>query len=92
MATRIQFVWSHFAVCAGRRPMVLGEMHAHVDRRVHTGEPCIVIGWKLGSAGRKHYAGTALFDEDGELVARAAATWIEVGGGAEVGKRIADSG
>ena len=84
----VEFHWAaldcpgYFAVSAGRRPMVLGEMHAHVDRRVHTGEPCIVIGWKLASEGRKHYAGTALFDEDGELVARAAATWIEVGAGA----------
>jgi hypothetical protein len=67
----------YFAVSAGRRLMVLGEMQAHVDRRVHTGEPCTVIGWKLGADGRKHYAGTAIFDEGGELCARAAATWIE---------------
>jgi hypothetical protein len=95
----VEFHWAaldcpgYFAVSAGRRLMVLGEMHAHVDRRVHTGEPCIVIGWKLGAEGRKHYAGTALFDEDGELVARAAATWIEVGGGgAESAKRREESG
>ena len=94
----VEFHWAaldcpgYFAVCAGRRPMVLGEMHAHVDRRVHIGEPCIVIGWKLGAEGRKHHVGTALFDEDGELVARAAATWIEVGGGAESGSRRSESG
>ncbi len=69
----------YFAVSGGRRVMVLGEMQAHVDRRVHTGEPCTIIGWKMGSEGRKHYAGTALFDEDGELCARAAATWVELG-------------
>jgi hypothetical protein len=68
----------YFAACAGRRTMVLGEMHAHVDRRVHVGESCTVIGWKLGSEGRKHYAGTAIFDQDGELCARARATWIEL--------------
>jgi hypothetical protein len=68
----------YFAVSGGRRLMVLGEMQAHVDRRVHVGEPCTVIGWKVGAADRKHYAGTAIFDEDGELCARAAATWIEV--------------
>jgi len=61
------------------RKMVLGEMQAHVDRRVHVGEPCTVIGWSLGSEGRKHHSGTALFDEDGELCARARATWIELG-------------
>jgi hypothetical protein len=67
----------YFAVTAGRRAMLLGEMQAHVDRRVHTGEPCTVIGWKIGAEGRKHFAGTAIFDEDGELCARAFATWIE---------------
>jgi hypothetical protein len=72
----------YFAVSGGRRLMVLGEMHAHVDRRVHTGEPCTVIGWQAGAEGRKHYAGTAIFDEDGELCARALATWIEVKRGA----------
>jgi len=79
-----QFHWAaldcpgYFAVSAGRRPMLLGEMQAHVDRPVHVGEPCTVIGWKLGGEGRRHYAGTALFDGDGELCARARATWIEV--------------
>ncbi len=60
--------------------MVLGEMHAHVDRRVHVGESCTVIGWQLGSERRKHFSGTALFDEDGELCARARQTWIELSG------------
>lgn len=68
----------YFAVSAGRRPMLLGEMHAHIDRRVHTGEPCTVVAWKLGAEGRRHHAGTALYDEDGELCARARATWIEL--------------
>ena len=49
--------------------MLLGEMQAHVDRRVHVGEPCTVIGWSIGAEGRKHQAGTAIFDEDGELCA-----------------------
>jgi hypothetical protein len=69
----------YFAVVENApRKMVLGEMQAHVDRRVHVGEPCTVIGWKLGSDGRKHHCGTAIFDEDGELCARAKATWVAV--------------
>jgi hypothetical protein len=68
----------YFALTPGRRKLLLGEMQAHVDRRVHVGEACTVIGWKLGVEGRKHYAGTAIFDEDGELCARARATWIDV--------------
>jgi hypothetical protein len=78
------FLWAaldcpgYFAVAAGRRMMLLGEMQAHVHRRVRIGDPCIVIGWKLGAEGRKHYAGTAVFDQGGELLARAKATWIEL--------------
>jgi len=47
---------------------------------VHVGEACMVLGWLLASAGRKHRCGTAIFDGDGELCARAQATWIEVAG------------
>ena len=36
----------------------------------------MVVGWPLGEDGRKLYAGTALFTADGELLARARATWI----------------
>ena len=58
--------------------MLLGEMHAHVDRRVHVGEPCTVVAWKIAAEGRRYVAGTALYDEDGEPCARAIATWIEL--------------
>jgi len=68
----------YFAVAGRRRVMLLGEMHAHVDRRVHPGEPCRVIGWKIGEDGRKHYAGTAIFDADGDVCAWARATWIDL--------------
>jgi hypothetical protein len=57
--------------------MLLGEFTAHVDRCVHVDEPCVVLGWHISSNGRKHEAGTALFDEDGELCARANAVWVE---------------
>jgi len=61
----------------GRGTWLLGEFTAHVDRCVHVEEPCRVIGWHISSQGRKHQAGTALFDEDGELCGKAVATWIE---------------
>jgi hypothetical protein len=57
-------------------PMLLGEFTAHVDRLVHVGESCAVIGWRIAVNGRKYEVGTALFDEDGELCGRARATWI----------------
>lgn len=82
----VEYLWAaldcpgYFAVSGARRVMVLGEMQAHVDRRVHVGEACTVIGWKIAADGRKHVAGTAIFDEDGELCARARATWVELRG------------
>jgi hypothetical protein len=81
----VEFHWAaldcpgYFAVIEDNpRMMLLGEMQAHVDRRVHVGEACMVIGWRIASEGRKHRCGTAVFDEDGELCARAQATWIEI--------------
>jgi hypothetical protein len=81
---RPEFMWASLdcpgcfaANKSGRGNWLLGELTAHVDRRVHIEEPCRVIGWHIASKGRKHEAGTALFDEDGELCARARAVWIE---------------
>ncbi len=67
----------YYAVAPDDRMMLLAEFTAHVDRRVHIGESCTVVGWRLGGSGRKHEAGTALFDGKGELCGRARALWIE---------------
>jgi hypothetical protein len=78
-----QFIWAaldcpgYIAVAPDMRQMLLGELTARIDRGVRVGERCVVIGWSLGSSGRKHEAGTALFGEHGELCARARALWIE---------------
>ncbi len=81
---RPEFMWAAMdcpgcfaANKSGRGNWLLGEFTAHVDRLVHIEEPCRVVGWHIGSSGRKHEAGTALFDEDGELCGRAKALWIE---------------
>jgi hypothetical protein len=80
---RSEFMWAALdcpGYCAAQedgRLMLLGQIAARVDRRVHVGESCVVLGWRVGSEGRKHHVGTALFDEDGECCARAVATWIE---------------
>ena len=79
-----EYMWAaldcpgYFAARDDGRLMLLGEFTAHVDRRVHVDEPCVVIGWKIAQRGRKYEVGTALFDEDGELCGRALATWIEL--------------
>jgi hypothetical protein len=67
----------YFAARSDGVPMLLGEFAAHLDRRVHIDEPCVVIGWKIAVDGRKYEVGTALFDEEGELCGRARALWIE---------------
>ena len=62
---------------AGRGAVVLGRMTAQVARVPEAGEACVVASWPLGEDGRKLYAGTALFAEDGELLALARQVWIE---------------
>ena len=80
---RPEFMWAaldcpgYFAARSDRAPMLLGEFTAHVDRRVHVDEPCVVIGWRLAVKGRKYEVGTALFDHGGGLCAQARAVWIE---------------
>jgi hypothetical protein len=81
---RPEFMWAaldcpgYFAARSDRVPMLLGEFTAHVDRRVHVDEPCVIVGWRVSVTGRKHEVGTALFDEEGELCAKARAVWIEL--------------
>jgi len=78
-----EFMWAaldcpgFFASGAAARGALLGLYAARVDRCVHVSEACVVTGWALGHDGRKHYTGTAVFDEDGEICGRAIATWIE---------------
>ena len=60
----------------GRGETVLGRMAARIERQPREGERCVVVGWPRGEDGRKLYAGTALFGEDGDLLAVARQTWI----------------
>jgi len=81
--TEPEIVWAaidcpgaHAVGAAGRGDMVLGRMTARVSRVPEVGESCVVAAWPLGEDGRKLFAGTALFAEDGELLALARQTWI----------------
>jgi hypothetical protein len=67
----------------GRGTIVLGRMTARVSGVPDVGETCVVTAWPLGEDGRKLYAGTALFAEDGELLALAKQVWIEPRASAE---------
>jgi hypothetical protein len=57
--------------------MLLAQFTTHVDRLVHIGSSCTIVGWHVASDGRKHEAGTAIFDGTGVLCAKARALWIE---------------
>jgi|SRR5919108_4541836 hypothetical protein len=78
-----EFVWAAldcpgaYAVEFGRRGNpVLGRLTARVEHLPHPRERCVVMGWPLGEDGRKLYAGTAVFGEDGRVLGRARAVWI----------------
>jgi hypothetical protein len=79
-----EFVWAaldcpgaYATGVPGRGTVVLAQLTARVDRVPGPGERCVVVGWHLGSEGRKHGAGTALFTAPGELLGIARALWIE---------------
>jgi hypothetical protein len=57
---------------------VLGRLHAQILRETKVGDRYVVVGWKVGSEGRKLWSGTAVFDEDGNACASASATWIQL--------------
>ena len=79
-----EFVWAaldcpgaYATGALGRGTVVLGRLAARVERVPGLGERCVVVAWPLGSEGRKHGAGTALYTESGELLGLARALWIE---------------
>jgi hypothetical protein len=83
---RPEYLWAaldcpgYFSLHTDRPPslMLLGRFVARVEPGIRPGEDCVVIGWSLGSDGRKHGAGTALFSPAGRCLGSARATWIEL--------------
>ena len=82
---RPEFLWSAldcpgiFAVAAPGEAAVLGTMTAALEQRAVAGQRHVVIGWPIARDGRKLHSGTAIFSEDGAVVARAKAVWIKIG-------------
>lgn len=84
---REEFVWAaldcpgYFAVinAMGSRgeKILTARMAASLKLPVKAGDRHVVIGWRIKSEGRKHWAGTALFNDAGELAACAEALWIK---------------
>jgi hypothetical protein len=80
---RPEVVWAALD-CPGSVPWVvggaggglLGAMTCELIRRPRAGEPCIIVAWPLERSGRKLISGTALYDAEGELLARSHQIWI----------------
>ena len=82
---RPEFVWSAldcpgaFAFIRSADDLVLlGRLAAKQSTSIRCGQRYVVIGWPMGSEGRRLYAGTALFSEAGTLHALARATWVKM--------------
>jgi hypothetical protein len=57
---------------------LLGRFTAERLREIEVGERLAVVGWPLARDGRKSHTATAMIDANGDVVARAKATWIEL--------------
>ncbi|HME54054.1 MAG TPA: hypothetical protein VKM55_17640 [Candidatus Lokiarchaeia archaeon] len=62
----------------GLKLVILGRLAVKIETRPLPEEKYVVVGWHLSTDGRKNYAGTALFSENGELHATGKAVWIDL--------------
>ena len=82
-ALRPEIVWAALDCPSGwavddfeREGVLLGRMAAAIGALPKPGATHVVAGWGIGEEGRKRFAGSALWSADGELLARARATWV----------------
>ena len=61
---------------AGSPVGLLGTMAGEVLKKPKAGETYVVVAWAREVEGRKHFAGVALFDGAGEVMARSGQIWI----------------
>jgi hypothetical protein len=57
---------------------MLGRMTGEIKQRAKAGMEYLVTGWCIDIEGKKHFAGTAIFDRDDNLLAAAKSVWIGV--------------
>lgn len=81
---KCEFIWAALdcpggIACMGDeiRPLLLGRFAAQIIAYPKANQRCMVTGWQSAQEGRKHFAGSALFSEEGKLLAYGRATWIE---------------
>jgi len=61
----------------GRGEPLLARITARIDRLPEEGERCVVAAWPLDADGRKRNAATALYGEEGDVLAISRQLWIE---------------
>jgi hypothetical protein len=60
----------------GIRTGLLGRMTAKVLKPVSANDQIVITGWCIEMEGKKHFAGTALFNQEGECCAYSKQVWI----------------
>jgi hypothetical protein len=55
---------------------MLGRITGEIKHRAQAGEEYLITGWCINVEGKKHFAGTAMFDRDENLLAAAKSVWI----------------
>ncbi|MEM9918974.1 MAG: hypothetical protein AAF990_12810 [Bacteroidota bacterium] len=81
----IEFLWAALD-CPGAyavmkeelMTVVLGRMTAQIVRNIKVGERCVVISWSKGQERKKHFCGTAIYNENDQLCAVGDAIWIRL--------------
>ncbi len=77
-----EFLWAALD-CPGAfaidvEPILLGRIATRILTRPSTDAPIVVVAWAKGRDRRKHFAGSALFNEAGDLLAFSEQTWIQI--------------
>lgn len=77
-----EYLWAALdcpgAFAIDKEPILLGRMSARIISRPMTDAPIVVVAWAKGHDRRKHFAGSALFTEAGDLLAFSEQTWIQI--------------
>jgi len=77
-----EYMWAALdcpgAFAIDKEPILLGRMTAKILSRPTPDAPIISVAWSKGQDRRKHFAGTALFNEAGDLLAFSEQVWIQI--------------
>lgn len=77
-----EFIWAALdcpgAFAIDKEPILLGRMSTKIISRPTPDAPIVAVAWSQGQDRRKHFAGSALFTEAGDLLAFSEQTWIQI--------------